>query len=146
MNYHKAPEHCTILRRVGSSTGVDLWGCRKVFKMRIPSPTGALWPSWGSSGELEFPKDLFYISLFKEFTNRSPGRWEKEGELLLTFLSSLLFSELVDSLEKSQILSGPGPMLRAAWAVSPDGWMDVEAVTPERLLWEDTSRTLSFAC
>lgn len=30
-------------------------------------------------------------------------------------------------------------MLGAAWALSPGGWVDVEAVTSERLLVEDKS-------
>ncbi|KAJ7418892.1 hypothetical protein BTVI_27282 [Pitangus sulphuratus] len=52
-------------------------------------------------------------------------------------LQNRKISELFDGLKKRRVLSDPGPVLRAAWAVSADGWMDVEAVTSQRLLWED---------
>lgn len=83
-------------------------------------------------------------SLFKRLPRDLLG--DKKGKENCYSLSCFLFPELFDILEKSQILSDPGPMLRAAWAVSPGGWMDVEAVTSEKLLMENKSRTLSFAC
>lgn len=104
-------------------------GLQEKLKIGDPKPCEALPASWGPRRTLEFSKEHSTCSLFKRLPTDLLGD-KKRKENCYSLLCSL-FPELFDILEKSWILSDAGPMLRAAWAVSPGcGSCDIWEAAP----------------